>query len=224
MHKDVKDLSKIASLINHGRFTASGQFCIGVKRVAVHSDIYDQLIDHIVKDSTQYVPGFMRDENAKLTPVGMVSRCDNVVNELLSQGATLCNGGAVRVNYRDEPDKNGMFYRATVIADVPLDSPTVLDEIFMPILPIMKASNNIEETVYNLNKSPYKLKATIHAHDDDVINYFIENVDVGAVTVNGSHFQYRGGYIVGGPGLSSISCSGARNFPFEMSRQKVIHR
>lgn len=97
----------------------------------------------------------------------------NATLAAVAEGATLEAGGARR----------GNFIQPAVLTGMALDSGAFQDEIFGPVLPMVRF-NGVEEAVQIANHSRYGLQAAIFTNDFKAVMNAAMKLDVGTVIVN----------------------------------------
>ncbi len=110
----------------------------------------------------------------------------------LAEGARLVTGGA------EPPDglDTGYFVRPTVLADVHPDATVAQEEIFGPVLSVIRYSDE-DEALAIANNSPYGLAGAVWSADTDRALAFARRMRTGSVDVNGGAYNHRapfGGY------------------------------
>ena len=80
-----------------------------------------------------------------------MTRCAELVDDAVSRGATVLTGGTI-------PDREGFFYPATVLKDVPADSRVCHEEIFGPVAPII-VCDDVDEMLDLANDTQFGLMA-----------------------------------------------------------------
>lgn len=130
----------------------AGQSCIGVERIYVHQDVYDEFADLL----TARVAGLRAgaDPAALVGPITMPSQIGIIsahIDDALAQGGrALVGGGAT----------DGHVIQPTLIVDVPEDSPAVTEETFGPVL-VMRKVADMDEAIARTNASRYHLAASV---------------------------------------------------------------
>lgn len=160
-----------------GGYYQSGQSCIGVQRIFVHRDIYDDFRDRFVAAVSQLVAGNPRDEDTFIGPIISDKECSRIeawVNEAVAAGATLLAGGV-----RGEHN----IYPATVLADVPADAKVNREEIFGPVT-LLKPFDDFDQALDLVNDSAFGLQAGLFTRDIHKINKAWDRLEVGGVCVN----------------------------------------
>jgi aldehyde dehydrogenase (NAD+) len=113
-----------------------------------------------------------------------------------------------------DPDREGYYYPPTVFDRVPPDSPLALEEIFGPVLPILRV-RDLAEAIALANSTRYGLAAAIFTSRLIGVQEFTSRVQAGMIHVNhGTASQAHvpfGGVKESGQGAYSIG-SGAREF------------
>lgn len=136
-----------------GAFSNAGQTCVGVERVYVHEDVYQEFLDKVV-DKTRSVRGGS-DSDAQYGPMTMRSQIDVVrrhIDDALAKGGRALVGGPDTVGDR--------FIQPTILVDVPEDSAAVREETFGPIVTVAKVSD-MDEALRLANDSTYGLGSTV---------------------------------------------------------------
>ncbi|XP_052102174.1 aldehyde dehydrogenase, mitochondrial-like isoform X1 [Mytilus californianus] len=160
-------------------FFNMGQCCCAGTRVYVEEKIYDEFVERSTERAKKRTVG---DPYLKSTEQGPQIDQDqfNTVLKYIDigkkEGAKLTTGGA------SIGDK-GYFIQPTVFADVKDDMAIANEEIFGPVMPIMKFKN-IEELIERANTNSYGLAAAVHTKDLDKANYLINSLRAGTVWVN----------------------------------------
>jgi acyl-CoA reductase-like NAD-dependent aldehyde dehydrogenase len=174
------DLERSVSGAIWARFSNGGQTCVAAKRVIVDHAVYDDFVLLLTAqvESLQLGPGL-----APGTDVGPMIR-ESQVAELERQVAAAVAGGAVvRCGGRRRPDLGPTFFEPTVVTDVPLDSPLWREEVFGPVLPVVRA-NNAEHAIQLANDSEFGLGASIWTRDRGRGAGLARLIQAGAVLVN----------------------------------------
>eukprot|EP01045_Picozoa_sp_COSAG04_P008463 COSAG04_NODE_468_length_13857_cov_28.468382_9_plen_461_part_00 len=143
-----------------GLFLNQGQCCCAGSRIFVEDSAYDEFVEKASAAARERTvgPGWM-DGNAQGPQVSQ-EQFDNVmgyINTGKAEGATLMAGGS-------RAHDQGYFIEPTVFADVSDDMTIAREEIFGPVMSIMKFSD-IDEVVQRANNTDYGLAAAIYSSD-----------------------------------------------------------
>lgn len=147
------DLDKAADAAVWGGLANAGQTCVGVERVYVHEQVYDEFLGKVTELVEPLRAG--SDPAAKIGPMTMPTQPDVVrrhITDALEHGGRAIVGGLGAVGER--------FVQPTVLVDVPPESLANTDETFGPTLTIAKVAT-MDEAVNLANNSRYGLGATV---------------------------------------------------------------
>jgi acyl-CoA reductase-like NAD-dependent aldehyde dehydrogenase len=170
-----------------GGFANAGQTCSGIERVYVIDEIADQFIDGVVRKASALTVGDPTDWDTEIGP--MVSReqfdlvCE-LVDDALASGAKRLCGGPVEV-----PGFSGHFIAPTVLTDVTHDMRIMQEEIFGPVLPIMRVASE-EEAVTLANDSRFGLGASVWTLDREKGERMAHQIEAGMVWINDHSYTH----------------------------------
>jgi acyl-CoA reductase-like NAD-dependent aldehyde dehydrogenase len=219
--KDV-DIDKVTDYVNHARFFGSGQICLAAKRLFLHEAIYDDFIDALIEKSEKLNVGLPSDSNTDLPIIGARALYQNIdmIREALSKGAKLETGG-YRLNAQGERDASGLFYKPTILSDVPLDCKMWYHETFGPVLPVMKISS-FEEAINQANNTPYGLRTSVYSEDPEIWGRFFDEIEAPGIAVNTDHLHFDDYYPHLG-GLKTSGLFGGKYFYEVLTYLKYLH-
>jgi succinate-semialdehyde dehydrogenase/glutarate-semialdehyde dehydrogenase len=100
------------------------------------------------------------------------------VEKSVAAGATLLLGG-------QKPPGPGFWYPPTVLAQPPPGCPAHREELFGPVAVLFRAKDT-EDALRIANDTPYGLGATVWTRDEAEQQRFIDGLEAGTVSVNGS--------------------------------------
>ncbi len=161
------------------RVQNNGQSCIAAKRFIVAESIADEFERNFVKKMEALKLGDPFDESTDLGPLATpdaVTSLDADVQKTIKAGARLLTGGK-RV------DRPGNFYAATVLTNIPEDSPAYCDELFGPVASIFRAKD-AQDAIRIANSSPFGLGASAWTKDESEREQFINGLESGMVFIN----------------------------------------
>jgi succinate-semialdehyde dehydrogenase/glutarate-semialdehyde dehydrogenase len=167
-----------------GGFTNSGQACASVGRAYIHKDIYDDFVGMLVEKTRTLRQGDPLDINTDigaLTTEAQLKRLDEMVKRSVSQGAQVLSGGSIR--------GPGYFFEPTVIANVKNDMEIMQEEIFGPVIPVMRF-NDEEEAVRLANDSRFGLTASVWSQDLKRAERIARKFEAGTVVINDCAYTY----------------------------------
>lgn len=173
---DDVDPDRAASIGAFGSFFHQGQICMATSRHLVADGIADEYIERLSAHADALTVGNPVTDQVVLGPMIDEHQRDlahAVVTASIEAGARLTAGGTY----------DGLYYRPTVLADVPRTAPAYSDEIFGPVAPIVRFSS-IDEAVEMAGDSEYGLSLAILTHDIPKALQIAERVPSGAVHIN----------------------------------------
>lgn len=170
------DLADALERVIFGAFYQSGQSCIGVQRILIHADVYDQFRDMLVAKTKTLVAGDPKDRNVFIGPMiseGEAKRLDSWVQEAVGKGATLLCGGK----------REGAMLEATLLEDVDPATKINVEEAFGPVAFLIKFSS-FDEALEIVNDSKFGLQAGIFTRDLFQMFDAWDRLDVGGIVIN----------------------------------------
>lgn len=154
------DLDRAVPGVVAGIFAAAGQTCIAGSRLLVATEIYDEVVDQLALRATAVRVGDPTDPATEMGPLANAAQYRRVlgyVESARAEGARLAAGGyAVTVEGRS----GGYFVAPTIFADVTSDMQLAQEEVFGPVLCVMRFSTD-DEAVRMANDNSYGLAAGI---------------------------------------------------------------
>ena len=180
---DYDDLEGAAREIVSAAFLCSGQRCTALSRVIVGESQADALIERILECVRRIQVGDGLLETTTMGP--LISRAqfdtvDRYVRLGIETGCALLAGGRPLV---DDPDRDGYYYAPTVFDRVRPDSPLAKEEIFGPVLPVIRV-RDAEEAIAVANDTRYGLAAAGFTSSLALTHQFIARIQAGMIHIN----------------------------------------
>lgn len=182
---DDVDLELAAKGILWGTFFHNGQVCESGTRAVVHERVYDDLVDLMVAEAAMLKIGDPLDFQTDEGPLVSLAQLEMVERyvKLGKDEATLVCGGA-RATVDGLP--NGYFYEPTIFVDVDNSARIAQEEIFGPVLSVIKVSSD-DEAVAVANDSMYGLAGAVWCADLDRAQRIAERMRTGTIWINDHH-------------------------------------
>ncbi len=208
------DLQWAAETCVSGAFWAAGQNCIGVQRIYVHRDVYDDFRDDFVARTKQYRIGDKMDEATDMGPMiteGEAKRVEKWIAEAADKGATVLAGGG-RTRALVEP---------TVLENVPENATIHFEEVFGPTVNLYPV-DDLDEAIEKANSANYGLLAAGFSRDLETAHRLAEGLDCGGVMINDSTDYRLDSMPFGGIKNSGLGREGIKFSLQEMTEPKVV--
>lgn len=155
---DDADMERALGSASFGSFVHQGQICMSVEKIVLHRKIAAEFTERFVALVRGLKSGDPRQPGNVIGPLINQKQLDKVaaqVDEAVKQGARLLAGGTHR----------GLYYDATVLADVTRDMSVYRDETFGPVAPLVTVADD-DEAVAVANDTDYGLSAGIVTRDE----------------------------------------------------------
>lgn len=159
-----------------GAFVNSGQVCISLQRIYVHEDVADEFAEMLAYKAKELIVGDPYNDDTFMGPLiseESAQRAENWVQSAINEGAVALSGGK----------REGRMFPPTVMNEVTDDMNIVCEEVFAPIVSIIKVKD-FDEAIGKINNSPYGLQYSIFTNDLSLTKRAIEEFDCGGVVVN----------------------------------------
>lgn len=166
-----------------GGFGSTGQRCTAASRVIVEEQIADRFVEMLLKRLDTFKVGDGMDPNTDMGPSVDETQMNTVLKYIdigKSEGASLLRGGK---QLTDGAFAKGYFVEPTVFDNVTSNMRIAQEEIFGPVVSILRAKN-FEDAVEIANNVKYGLSASLYSNDMSKILRFVDIAEVGKVHVN----------------------------------------
>ena len=166
-----------------GAFGSTGQRCTATSRAVVIDKIADEFVQKIVERAKNLRLGDGADSNTEMGPIVNEQQFKNVLKYIdigREDGAEMLCGGR-----RAEGDglENGYFIEPTVFDRVTPDMRIAREEIFGPVLSVLRVKN-FEEAMTVANDCDYGLSSSIFTSDASRIFRFVDEIETGMTHIN----------------------------------------
>ena len=173
------DLALAVRTAVKARTINNGQSCIAAKRFIVHRDIASEFLDAFAAGMQALRVGDPLDPTTQLGPLAttrLAGELEEQISESVRKGARLVCGG-------QRSDPSSAFFPATVLADIPEDSPAYKDELFGPVGCVFVA-RDASDAIRIANDTRFGLAASVWTNDTAEQDRFVRELDAGSVFVN----------------------------------------
>lgn len=187
------DLDKAVDAVIVSRFSNCGQVCTCCDTIFAQEEIAEEFTDKLLKKVAKIKVGDPFDESTTMGPKmckSDIDKINRIVKTSIDEGAKLACGGK-------RPDgsqfEKGYWYEPTVLTDVTQDMCAAKEEIFGPLLPIMKIKD-FDEAVEIANSSPYGLACYLYTEDYRTLIQAKKRLQVGTIFMNHAIGGYTHGF------------------------------
>lgn len=182
-------------------FANSGQVCSAGSRILIQEKIYDEYVTRFIAKSKEIKIGFGLDEGVQMGPLVSSMQYEKVKKYIqvgIDEGAKLSSGGAMPLHL-----SKGYFLQPTIFENVTEDMRIAKEEIFGPVVALMKFSTE-EEAIKIANNTEYGLAAGIFTQNVSRTHRVLPQLRCGITWVNYFHPTFNeqpwGGYKQSGTG------------------------
>ena len=145
--------------ITAGIFGASGQSCIAGSRLYLQSKIYDEFLKKLINKAEKIKLGGPMDKDTQMGPLNSFKQLENIEKKIKD---TIEQGGKVRCGgKRSSVSNKGYYFPATIIECENHNLPVAENELFGPILSVMKFEKE-EEVIDKMNDNKYGLSSGVY--------------------------------------------------------------
>ncbi|MCD4667503.1 MAG: aldehyde dehydrogenase family protein [Sulfurimonas sp.] len=208
------DLDLAASRCSLGAFVNSGQVCISLQRIYVNADIYDEFALKMAEETKKLKVGSPYDDDTFMGPLIDDEACIRAmgwVQNAIEEGAKPLL----------EPKRDGRMFYPCVMADVTDDMAIVCEEVFAPIVSLVKV-DDFDDALPRMNNSPYGLQFSVFTNDLALTNRAIDELDAGGIIINDMPTLRFDIQPYGGVKLSGVGREGPRFAIEEMTEIKSV--
>ena len=169
------DLDDAVARVIIGAFYQSGQSCIGVQRLFVHSDVYEAFKEKLLVKTKVLKSGDPKNPETFIGPMiseDEAKRLHGWINDAKARGATLLCGG----------ERDGNMLQATLMENVPHDCELSAEEAFGPVA-ILEPFDDYDAVLKRVNDSRFGLQAGIFTRDIYKAQQAWDELEVGGVVI-----------------------------------------
>ncbi|MEM5550186.1 NAD-dependent succinate-semialdehyde dehydrogenase [Pseudoalteromonas neustonica] len=176
---DDADLDKAVDATLISKYRNSGQTCICANRIIVQEGIYQTFIDKLTAKVKQFKLGNGIESNTTHGPLvseKAANDVNNLVQQAISQGAEVNIGGKIS-------PLGACYFEPTILTNLDSSMDIFREEIFGPVAPIFKFSNE-QEAVDMANDTEFGLASYIFTNNLGRAWRMAKNVEYGMVGIN----------------------------------------
>ncbi|MGM5019094.1 NAD-dependent succinate-semialdehyde dehydrogenase [Tardiphaga sp. 367_B4_N1_1] len=143
-----------ATVLAAGKFRGTGQICLSPTRILVDRSIYEKFLELFVRATLALKIGNGLEEGTNVGPLSNERRLkaiEELVSNARNEGARVVAGGEPVVG-------PGLFYKPTILAEVPSSARIMHEEPFGPIA-VVQPFDSLDDAIEESNRLPYGLAA-----------------------------------------------------------------
>ena len=162
-------------------FGATGQSCIAGSRLYLQEDIYQDYLDELKKRTEAIKIGDPLSTTTQLGPLATLKQLKNIqekIQQTIEQGGKIITGGKKVSSF-----KNGYYFEPTIIECDNHNLPVAENELFGPVLSVMKFKNE-DQAIELMNDNSFGLAAGIFTENNGIAMRVSKAVQAGIVFVN----------------------------------------
>jgi acyl-CoA reductase-like NAD-dependent aldehyde dehydrogenase len=180
---DDADLDLALEGVLWGAFGTTGQRCTATSRLILHRRVHDRFLRRLEDATDRLSLGDGRQEDTDVGPLIHEAARDKVERYLdiaREEGLEVVTGGR---RPRSPRLRNGWFYRPTIVAGARPRSRLAQEEIFGPVLTVIRVGS-FDEAVRVNNGVPYGLSSSLYTRDTNLAFRAMQELDNGITYIN----------------------------------------
>ena len=156
---DDADQENALNGITAGIFGASGQSCIAGSRLYIQSNIYEEFLKKLILKAEKIKLGGTMEKDTQMGPLNSFKQVESIEKNIK---ATIEQGGKIRCGgKRSSVSNKGYYFPATIIECKNHNLPVAENELFGPILSVMKFDKE-DEVINKMNDNKYGLSSGVY--------------------------------------------------------------
>ncbi len=215
------DLKQAAGRIAWSKFTNAGQTCVAPDYLLVEEHVHDTVVERLRTTIHQFYGASTEaqqtsDDYARLIHKEHYETILAFLTDARETGATVAVGG--------QHDAATNYVAPTVLTDVPLDADIMQDEIFGPLLPVIRY-RSIDEATRIINDRPSPLSFYVFSERETTVDALLRRTTAGSTCVNEGFIHFVNPDLpFGGTGESGIGRGHGRWSFREFSNERSVLR
>jgi acyl-CoA reductase-like NAD-dependent aldehyde dehydrogenase len=173
------NVAEVAPQLFAAGFHNNGQTCAALKRLYVHESQYDEMCTALAEQANAAVVGDGLEEATQLGPLQNKNQLEivkSLVDDARQNNADILCGG-------EEMDRDGYFYKPTIVAGLSDGDKLVDQEQFGPVMPVIKYTD-LDDAIERANRSSSGLGGSVWSSDVDKALAVAKRLECGSAWVN----------------------------------------
>ncbi|MER1984555.1 MAG: aldehyde dehydrogenase [Solibacillus sp.] len=168
------DLTIAAKRIVWGKFNNAGQTCVAPDYVMVHEKVAKKFVK-LLKETIREFYGKNMQSSVDFARIINVRQFDRLQKIIDAEKANITFGGLT--------DREDLYIEPTIVEDASWKSPSMEDELFGPILPILTYTQ-LPRAIHEIRQLPKPLSAYLFTENDNAMDYFLDELPFGGGCIN----------------------------------------
>lgn len=190
------DIDLAAKRIAWGKLMNKGQTCVAPDYVCVHESVKTEFLNKLIKNIRNFYG-----KDAQGSPdygrIVSVQHFDRLAAIIEKEKANIISGGNL--------DRADLYIEPVVLDNIDFNSPSMEDELFGPILPVITYSD-LPALVRKIRTLPKPLSAYMFSENDRAIEFFLDELPFGGGCINDTVSHVGSAYLpFGGVGTSGLN-------------------
>ncbi|MCB0713155.1 MAG: aldehyde dehydrogenase family protein [Ignavibacteriae bacterium] len=169
-----------------GAFGTTGQRCTATSRLILHEDIHDDFVNKLITKGAALKIGPGLEEGTEMGPVINEKQLDRIAEYVRigrEEDEATCVLGGDRAGEEDAKLGRGNFFLPTIFIGVTRDMRIATEEIFGPVLSVIKVSD-LTEAIDILNDTEYGLSSSLYTANVNDAFRAIRDIEAGITYIN----------------------------------------
>ena len=182
---DDADVDLAVEATAQGAFGSTGQRCTATSRAIVTEAVADEFVQKLVARAKQITMGDGMDASTDMGPIVDDNQLRSVI-EGVEHAKTNANCGQLLLGgsrATESPLDKGTFFPPTIFDRVDPDSLLAQEELFGPVLAVIRVKN-FEEAIAAANNVAYGLSSSVYTKNTDLVFRFLDMIETGITHVN----------------------------------------
>jgi len=212
------DVAKAAQSVAVGKYFNAGQTCVSPDYALVAGDHAEAFARGVLGAAEAMYPTLTGNPDyTAIISDRHHARLTELVREAEAAGATV-------LRHKETPTGNVRHFPPTVVLDPPLDGRLMRDEIFGPVLPVVRVSG-LDEAIGFVNARPRPLALYAYTKDRDTERKILDRTISGGVTINGTMLHVgQDDLPFGGVGPSGMGAYHGHEGFLQFSHARGVHK
>lgn len=179
--RNCKDIKRAVKVLANNMFYNQGQICSAPSRVIIEASVADQFVDYLKEECERYVPGNpfeTENEVGCVVSQEQYEKIQSYIRNAKDRGIDV-----YQAQTKKKYSEKACCIQPTILLDVSNDDVTAREEIFGPVVVIIKV-NSAKEAVKVANDTIYGLAGAVWTNDLDEAFYVTKNLETGLIHVN----------------------------------------